>query len=101
MNRVLSPVAHVRRISTVLSTDLQLDRKQMTDVFDSVALIGSAGYDVRAAETGRQGLPLMGIQLLDEGTAEAPIGLEPAMLIPRPDVASVILRLRTWGVLHR
>jgi hypothetical protein len=69
----------------------------------TVVLVGcttsrSAPVAWEIAETGRQGLPLMGIQLFDEGIAEAPIGLEPAMLIPRPDVASVILRLRTWGV---
>lgn len=49
------------------------------------------------AETARQGLPVMGVRLYDEGRTEAPSGLERADLIPRPDVSSVVLRLRTWG----
>jgi len=68
----------------------------------TVVLVGrttfqSAPVTWEIAETVGRGLPVMGVRLIGEDMAEAPVGLERAALIPRPDVRSVVLRLRTWN----
>lgn len=69
----------------------------------TVVLVGRTTYQStpviwEIAETVDSGLPVLGVRLFDEDLTQAPVGLERAILIPRPDVGSVVLRLRAWGV---
>jgi hypothetical protein len=68
----------------------------------TIVLVGrttfqSAPVTWEIAETVGQGLPVIGVRLFDEDMTETPMGLERAALISRPEVSSVVLRLRAWS----
>jgi hypothetical protein len=69
----------------------------------TIVLVGrttfqSAPVSWEIAETANLGLPVIGVLLFDDGSTQAPSGLDRAALIPRPDVSSIVFRLRTWSV---